>query len=236
MRAILSAHQFEHRVGPALQRYVEMGHEGSRRRGEINDFVGEQVGLDRGDAVALDTLYGVEGPDKSKEILACGWGEAVGAALAEVADVHPGDHDLPTPFGRHGAGLTDEVGDGGRARAAAGRGYGAVGTPAVASVLNLEEVARAVAAGARGGEHPYILGGYHLPARGPVGEPAVEVFEYEPLLVVSGHDGHAVERRGLVGFELGVAPGEDNRRGGVAAVERAHRLAALFVGLLGYAA
>ena len=149
---VVAVHEAEHGVGSALQRYVEMRHEAARGGAKFYDLVGEQVGLDRGDAVALYPLHAVEFADEVGERFGapdqryCAVGGAAFDSFAEIADIHPCDHYLFAPLGGCGACLTDNLGHCGTAAASAGLGDGAVGAIAVAAVLHLEEKAGAVAA------------------------------------------------------------------------------------------
>ena len=54
---VAAAHQPEHRVRTALQGYVEMRHEALRRRAELDERVGQEIGFDGRYAVALDAIH-----------------------------------------------------------------------------------------------------------------------------------------------------------------------------------
>ena len=53
-------HELEHVVGAGLQWDVEVGEEGAGVGHEVDDVVGEEVGLDGGDAIAQDAVNLVE--------------------------------------------------------------------------------------------------------------------------------------------------------------------------------
>ena len=136
-RVVAATHEAQHLVAARLKGDMEVGHERPRTGHEGNDVVGEQVGLERRDAVAADALNGIEGADETDERLAC--------AFAEVADVDARDDNLLGAL-RHGfLSLTDEGGDAAVAAAATGIGDGAVGAEVVAAVLYLQPPASAVA-------------------------------------------------------------------------------------------
>ena len=137
-RVVAAVHEAQHLVTAALQRDVEMGHERSAGGAEREHLVGEQVGLDARDAVAVDALDAVESLDELEERLA--------RRLAEVADVDARDDNLAATLLRHLARLCDERLDASVATASAGEGNGAVGAVVVATVLNFKEIARAVTA------------------------------------------------------------------------------------------
>ena len=76
----MPVHELEHSVAAALQRYVEMRHERAALGAIVYQFVGEKVGLDAAYAVAVYSLYPIEGLDQSEKCLAGG--------LAKIAYVH----------------------------------------------------------------------------------------------------------------------------------------------------
>ena len=194
------------------------------RKKAVYDFIGEEVRLDGGDAVALDALHFVEGADEVEE--------CVGPPLAEVADVHAREHDFLAALSRDVLGEGHELGNRGRAGAAARDGDGAVGAPGVASVLNLKEVAGAVTPGAGGHELAEGLG-LRGHGDGSCAVPGVEIAQELELAVCACHYGHAWERGGLGGLELGVAACDEDGGSGPALVEGADGPPALAVGLLG---
>ena len=141
---VASVHEAEHFVAAALQGDVEVRHEGAAFGTEAEDFLREQIRLDAADAVALDAFHAVEGTQQVDEALA--------RRLAEVADVDSGQHDFLSSLPGCFFCLAYERGDASVAAAAPGVGYGAVGAEVVAAVLNLEEEARPLSAGAGGEE------------------------------------------------------------------------------------
>ena len=87
----MSVHQPQHLIASALQGDVEVRHEAARTGYVVYQLVRQQVRLDGGDAVALHALHLVERTHQVEEALA--------GALAEVADVHAGDDNLPSSLG-----------------------------------------------------------------------------------------------------------------------------------------
>ena len=94
-RVVAATHELEHSIAARLQGDMEVGHEGTRTGHELDDLIGEQVGLDGGDAVALDTLHPIQGADEVDEGLAC--------RLTEISDIDTSDDNL---LGSLGSGLT----------------------------------------------------------------------------------------------------------------------------------
>ena len=83
---VVSVHQFQYRVAAALQGNMEMRHERPALRTEGNQLVRQQIGLQRTNPIAADTLQPVERLHQVDELLAC--------RLAEIADVHSRQHDF----------------------------------------------------------------------------------------------------------------------------------------------
>ena len=137
-RGVAAAHQAQNPVRTALERNVEMVHEFRRRSAKCDDFVGQQVRLDRRNAVAFDPFDLVERPQQVDEPLP--------RRAAEIPRVDARQDDLLLPPGSDLPRLGHEVGDGHVAARTAGVVDRAVGTAVVAPVLHLEEGARAVAA------------------------------------------------------------------------------------------
>ena len=238
---------------------MEVGHEVARVGAEVDDFVGEQVGLDAGDAITLDAFDLVELLDELEE------GFMGGAP--EVADVDAGDDDFLAAFLGNGAGLLDKALDAAVAGTASGKGDGAVGAEVVAAVLHLEEVAGAVATGA-GGEERRTLSltdplprpltdplpqplprngegrpsGWLPPHYGGGARRAERVFlphflhdnRYDVAFAVGAEDEvNAWHVEDLLGLELGVAAGDDDKGVGVLADKATDGLAAFLVGYFG---
>ena len=135
-------HQPQHFVGARLQGDMEMRHEGSALRAELQDLIGEQVGFDAGDTVALDSLDVVQSAQQIKETLA--------RRASEVADIYARDDDLLATLGSCLLRLSHQRRYRAVATAPAGKRYRAIGAEIVAAVLHFEEVARTVAAGTGG--------------------------------------------------------------------------------------
>ena len=131
-------HQPQHLVGTALQGNVEVGHESTRVGTIVDELVAEQIGLQTADAIAPDAFHRVQSLHQVQEALVRG--------LAKITNVHSREDNLLAAFRGSLLGLGYKRLDGGIAREAAGIGNGAVGAEIIAAVLNLEEVARAIAA------------------------------------------------------------------------------------------
>src|SRR6185437_199444 len=148
---VTAAHETQQPVAAALQGDMKMGHEMPARGYPFDHFGGEQVGFDRGDAIAVDAFDLVERLHQVEEILAAD-GSTIWA-LPEIAEVDAGKHDLADVAAggqlfhglyrcRHGV----------AAATAAGHGDGAEGTAVVTAILYLEEGTGAVTQRIRGVE------------------------------------------------------------------------------------
>ena len=89
-RVITAAHQFQHLIAAGLQRHMEMRHEATRRRHPIDNLIGEQIRLYRGNAVTLYSVNLVQSLYKVKERII--------SPLSEITYVHSGQHDLLATF------------------------------------------------------------------------------------------------------------------------------------------
>ena len=140
---VTAAHEPQNPVGTALQGDVEVVLELGRGGAEVDDLVGQQVGLDRRNAVAVDPPDLVQRPQQVDELLARG--------AAEIAGVDPCDDDLALAVVGDLPRFLDQLGDRHVAARAAGVVDRTIGTAVVAAVLHLQKGARAVAA-RKGGE------------------------------------------------------------------------------------
>ena len=91
LAVVVTVHQLQYFVATALQRNMEMGHEGTALVGApLNKLIAQQVGLQTADAIALDSLHLIQGFHQINEALAGG--------LAEVSDVYARQDDFLTAF------------------------------------------------------------------------------------------------------------------------------------------
>src|SRR5579872_4408514 len=84
---VAAPHQPKHPVAAALERDMEMGHEPPAAGCPIYYFRCQQIGFDRGDAIAVDAFDEIEGLYQPEKIFIFG-------ALAEIAQVDAGQDDL----------------------------------------------------------------------------------------------------------------------------------------------
>ena len=134
---VLAVHKPQHLIATTLQGDVEMRHESPRLHTVLDDFIGQQVRLDARDAVAFNAVYLVKSLDEIESVLAC--------VFAEVANVHPCDYYLLAATLGHILCLCHQALDGAAAAASACQWNGAVAAVVVTAVLDLEEIACAVA-------------------------------------------------------------------------------------------
>ena len=218
----MAAHQAQHRVASTLQRNVEVRHKRTRAGAEVDNLIGEQVGLNRRDTVSLDSLHSIESTDKVDE--------ALPRILAEVADVHPRNHNLLATLGSHLAGLGHKRLNRATAAASTRKRNSAIAAEVVATILYLQEIARAVATRAARAERPDILSRRNLHLRLARSEPAVEISRNFHFLLTAKHNIHPINGSHLIFLELGIAARHHNHCIGIAVSKAAYRLAALLVG------
>ena len=176
---------------------MEMGLETPRRGRESDDLVGEQIGLDGRNPVAVDPLHAVERPQQIEERFAGG--------PAEVARIDAREHDFALPAARDGLRLGDQIGNRHVAAHPSGQRNRTVAAPVVASILHLEERTRPVAA-RKGGEEPgqlLRLAGMDRGARLAFQRRDAPVDG--PFVAVADHQIDPLDRGDAFGGELGVA-------------------------------
>src|SRR5574344_1961524 len=133
----MAMHQLQHGVASALQRDMEMRHEGPATCAILYEFVGGKVRFETADTVSLYSLHLVEFSDEVDKLLACGF--------PEVSDVHTCEYYLSStlldglPCLCHERLYCRVAAESSRER------YGAVSAEVVASVLHLQEEACSVA-------------------------------------------------------------------------------------------
>ena len=97
---IATSHKFQNSIIATLKRDMEMGHEPTRRCNIFNYLVGQEIRLNRRNAVTVNTLDSIQSLDKVKECCAC--------PFAIITDVDPGYHYFPSAFGSNLFGLSDK--------------------------------------------------------------------------------------------------------------------------------
>ena len=239
---VASVHKFQNGVRTALKRYVKMGHESPAVRAIIDKLIREQVRLDTRDSITLNSLYAVEGFYEVDECLM--------GRLSEITDIYSCDDNLLSAFCSGLTGLIDEGADGRVTRQSAGVGDGTVSTEVAASVLNLQKIARAVAPCARRLERPNhsngLLGIVRLTCKNilylsPVTENlriqglllhrVNDSLDKIDLLVGAEDEAHTRHRSNLLGLELSVASGDNDKGTGVLTYHSMDYLTALVIGL-----
>ena len=219
-----------------------MGHESPAVRAIIDKLIREQVRLDTRDSITLNSLYAVEGFYEVDECLM--------GRLSEITDIYSCDDNLLSAFCSGLTGLIDEGADGRVTRQSAGVGDGTVSTEVAASVLNLQKIARAVAPCARRLERPNhsngLLGIVRLTCKNilylsPVTENlriqglllhrVNDSLDKIDLLVGAEDEAHTRHRSNLLGLELSVASGDNDKGTGVLTYHSMDYLTALVIGL-----
>ena len=88
---VFPLHEFEHFVASALQRNVEVGHEGATTGAIVDEFVGEKIRFDAADAEPLDAFHAVKGFDEVDESFVI--------IAAKLSDVDACQHNLSPAVG-----------------------------------------------------------------------------------------------------------------------------------------
>lgn len=243
-RVVATVHEPEYFVASTLQGDVEVWHEGTAVSAELDDVVGEQIGFDTADTIAIDALDGIECLDEREEVFA--------RSLAEIADIDTGYDNLPSALSYNVLGLLHQGFYAAVTATSAGNGDGAIGTIIIAAILDLEEIARTVATRTRGHEAADIgrtvgemlmegMAGGNVVAF--IGSPTLfALFQqgqhtlYDlPLLLGAKHQVHTVNCGYLLWLKLGIAACDDDLCAGMLANKLMDGLPALMVGDLGHA-
>ena len=141
-RVVPAAHQRQDAVASALDRNVKMRLESFRSRCESDDLVGQQVRLDRRNAVAIDAFDPVEGPQQVDERFA--------GRSAEIAGVDTCQYDFALTLRGDSLRFGREIGNREVAAGAARQRNRAVAAMVIAPILYFQERAGAVAGRERG--------------------------------------------------------------------------------------
>ena len=127
---VATPHQGKKFIRSALDRDMEVRLEFGRRSAKGDDFVGQEVWLDRRDAVAFDAFNAIQRPQQIEERLA--------RRTAKVTRIDARDDNLLLPSGGNRLGFADQVGNRHVAAAATRIVNRAVGAFVVATVLHLQ--------------------------------------------------------------------------------------------------
>ena len=135
---ITAMHQLQHLVRSTLQWYMEVRHERTALRAEINQLITQQVWFHTAYTIAFDSLHLIKCLTQVEETLAC--------RFTEVAYIHASEHNFFTSFTRSLFCLCNKRSYSRVARVATCVWYCTVGAVIVAAVLHLEEIACTITA------------------------------------------------------------------------------------------
>ena len=206
-----------------------MGRETTAGGDKLDRLVRDQVGLDGGDAITLNTFHLIERPDQVDETLV--------GRFSEIADVDACQDDLLASFCRYLAGLRHKALDGTVAAAAPGKGNGTIGAEIIATVLYLQEMTSTVVGRAGGREGPDILG-----RRGdnslvmPFPQFPFQKAGQVQLLLGTQDEVDALDVNDLFRLELRVAAGDHHEGARMLVRQAANGLPAFLVGQLSHRA
>ena len=226
-RVVAAVHEPEHLVASALQRYVEMRHEGTAGGTVVDERIIYEVRLQTADAEPVYPLHPIELPHEVEERLT--------RLFAEITDVDSGDHDFTSAlFGRFLCQRHERL-DGRTAAESAGIGNGAVSAEIVAPVLHLEEEAGTVAPGATVCEGSDFLGlhGVEAVQVGRFGHSAPclgEMLHQTGLLIGPQHEVDTLDAANSLRRQLRIASRHHDEGPGVIAYHAVNGLPALMVG------
>ena len=136
---ITAMHQLQHLIASALQRNMEVRHEGTTLCAIGNEIIITKIRFQTGDAKTLDTLHLVHRLHKIQESLM--------GSLTEITDVHTGDDNLLTSLSCSLLTLSHQRLDARITGISTGERNGTIGAVIVAAILYLQEIAGTVAAG-----------------------------------------------------------------------------------------
>ena len=204
LAVVMTAHQLEHGVAARLQRNMEMRHKALRPRNERNDFIGQQVGFNRRNAVAFNAFHLIESLYQIKESFI--------GSLTEVTDIDAGNHDFLTAFGCRSACLLHKVGNTAATATATCPGNSTIAAIVVAAVLHFQEITGTVAPRAGRDKPLHVLQRRNLHHRLAFGKPAVEIVDNLLFLVIAHHNVNTVDSCHLLAFQLSIAAGHDYYR------------------------
>ena len=128
-----------------------MRHKGTRLRTEVDDFIRQQIRLDRTDAITLNAFHAVKRLNELEKGFA--------RTAPKIAGVNASQHNLFSAFGRHSFSLVDERRNRPVSASAPSERNRAIRAIIVASVLHFEKVSRAIAFAARRHERAYVSRG-----------------------------------------------------------------------------
>ena len=136
-RIITTAHQFQHFIATGLQRDMKMRHKSTGTGNELDDFISQQIGLDRRNAVTFDAFHLIQRFHQIKESLT--------GSLTKIADIHACQYDLFSAFGSSLPCLLHHRGNSTVTAASTGKRNGTIRTEIIASVLYFQEETSTVA-------------------------------------------------------------------------------------------
>ena len=154
----MAVHQLQNGVGATLQRDMEVRHEGAALGTIVYEFIAQQVGFQRADAVAPNRLHSVERLHQVNEPFT--------SRLAEVTDVDTRQHNLLASLGSGLASLRHQRLNAGVTAETAGVGNGTVSAEIVAAVLHLQEETGTIATRTAGSKRPDVLCLHRVIGRG----------------------------------------------------------------------
>ena len=197
-----AAHKFEYFIATRLERNVEVGHKMPGTGDKFNDFIGEQVRFDRGDAESFYFVRFVELFHQSEEVCRL--------VSAEVAGVDSGQDDLFYAFCRYVPDGFPDLFRVGAPASASGVRNRAIRAEVVASVLYFQEAAGPVAE--RVGEVEVCqLEDVARMRFGLCGRFQVfQVVRHVEFLVGAEHQADALDVPDFFGSQLGVASDDDD--------------------------
>ena len=224
LTVVVAVHQLQHGIAATLQRNVVVRHEGSALGAVVDEFVANQIGFQRTDAIAADALDSIECLDEVDKVLAC--------SLSEVTDVDTRQHNLLTTFACSLLSLCHQRGDGRIATEATGIGNGAVGTEVVTAVLYLQEVAGAIASRAGRCKGLDVLGLDGFVCRDVIAtyEPIRQELDEVGLLVRAQHQVDTLNLANALWLQLGIAASDNDKGARILTNHAMNSLTTLVVG------
>ena len=116
---------------------MKMRHKSTGTGNELDDFISQQIGLDRRNAVTFDAFHLIQRFHQIKESLT--------GSLTKIADIHACQYDLFSAFGSGLPCLLHHRGNSTVTAASTGKRNGTIRTEIIASVLYFQEETSTVA-------------------------------------------------------------------------------------------
>ena len=202
----MSVHQLQHRITSTLQRNMVVRHKGTAPCTIVYQFVAQQIGFQRTDPIAANTLHPVQSFYQINKLFAC--------SLTEVADIHTRQHYFLATFPGCFLSLLYQRGNSRITAKPTGIRYGTISTEIVTTILHLQEITRPVSPRARWRKGLDVLRLLGFVCRDIIAtyKSLRKKLDKVRLLIRTQHQIYTLNLADAHGFQLGVAPCHYDKR------------------------